>query len=135
MTSSRLRYHALRGLRRSFSLPIPISKSQVHLTSAAVNGLPSCHLTPRRSGRVFHPPAVVDAVDHDRQPLDRGLTAGRRAIIEDDRPRTLFLELPVDRPYQLLALLLVGFHRLAIEQLLHRPVAISGDVEGRAAGV
>src|SRR6202158_3080507 len=47
--SSRLRYHALRGLSRSFSLPLPSSRSQVHLTSAEVNGLPSCHLTPWRN--------------------------------------------------------------------------------------
>ena len=37
---SRLRYEAFRGLTRSFSLAVSISKSQVHLTSCAVNGLP-----------------------------------------------------------------------------------------------
>src|SRR5215831_10534284 len=31
---------------RSFSLVLPCSSSQVHLTSRAVKGLPSCHLTP-----------------------------------------------------------------------------------------
>src|SRR5258708_31957142 len=31
---------------RSLSLALPCSNSQVHLTSLAVNGLPSCHLTP-----------------------------------------------------------------------------------------
>src|SRR5205814_5011612 len=46
VTSSRLRYQALRGLTRSFSAVFPCSISQVHLTSLAVNGLPSCHLTP-----------------------------------------------------------------------------------------
>src|SRR5450759_2561235 len=84
---------------------------------------------------VFHAPAVVDAVDHDCQPLDIRLTAGRRAVVEDDRPGALFLQLLVDFPDDLPALLLVGFDRLAIEQLLHRLVAIPGDVEGRAAGV
>ena len=39
-------YQDLRGLRRSFSLDLPVSRSQVHLTSLAVKGLPSCHLTP-----------------------------------------------------------------------------------------
>jgi len=34
-----------------------ISKSQVHLTSCAVNGLPSCHLTPCRSGKVSAGPS------------------------------------------------------------------------------
>src|SRR5262249_35851972 len=44
-----------RGLLRtmsSFSSPLPITASQVHLTSALVNGLPSCHLTPSRSLKV-----------------------------------------------------------------------------------
>src|SRR4030081_737401 len=58
--SSRLRYQALRGLSRSFSLPLPISMSQVHLTSAAVNGLPSCHLTPWRSLNVSSVPSRLD---------------------------------------------------------------------------
>src|SRR5262249_60783055 len=50
-TSSRLPYQALRGLTRRLSplLPLPARRSQVHLTSRAVNGLPSCHLTPERS--------------------------------------------------------------------------------------
>src|SRR5215831_16181299 len=46
VTSSRFWYQALRGLRRSFSLDLPSNVSQVHLTSLAVKGLPSCHLTP-----------------------------------------------------------------------------------------
>src|SRR6516165_3273223 len=37
---------------RSLSLVLPVSRSQVHLTSAAVNGLPSCHLTPSRNRKV-----------------------------------------------------------------------------------
>src|SRR6202022_541250 len=36
----------------SFSLPFPSIRSQVHLTSAAVKGLPSCQLTPRRSWKL-----------------------------------------------------------------------------------
>src|SRR5205085_10617940 len=39
----------MRGLSRSLSSPSPRSRSQVHLTSLAVNGLPSCHLTPARN--------------------------------------------------------------------------------------
>src|SRR5215469_15862321 len=46
---------------RSFSLPTPISRSQVHLTSAAVNGLPSCHLTPWRKGKVSSLPSSLHA--------------------------------------------------------------------------
>src|SRR6516162_7973494 len=51
----------LARLTRSFSLPIPISRSQVHLTSAAVKGLPSCHLTPRRNGKVSSLPSSLQA--------------------------------------------------------------------------
>src|SRR6266852_4230007 len=66
VTSSRLRYHALRGLRRSFSFALPSSRSKVHLTSAAVNGLPSCHLTPWRRLKVSSVPSSL----HD-QPVAR----------------------------------------------------------------
>src|SRR5207248_10803496 len=44
VTSSRLRYQALRGLRRSFSLDLPSSMSQVHLTSFAVKDRKSTRL-------------------------------------------------------------------------------------------
>ena len=55
VTSLRLMYQTLRGFLRmmsSFSSPLPISASQVHFTSALVNGLPSCHFTPWRSLKV-----------------------------------------------------------------------------------
>src|SRR6185295_6687902 len=64
-----LRYHALRGLRRNLSAATPRSRSQVHLTSAAVKGLPSCHLTPGRSGKVSSLPSSL----HD-QPVARSGT-------------------------------------------------------------
>src|SRR5215510_10926449 len=62
-TSSRLPYQALRGLTRRLSplLPLPARRSQVHLTSRAVNGLPSCHLTPERSLKL----RLVPASSHD----------------------------------------------------------------------
>src|SRR5438093_6827655 len=44
---------------RSFSLALPARRSQVHLTSLAVNGLPSCHLTPWRSGKVSSVPSSL----------------------------------------------------------------------------
>src|ERR1700757_4454773 len=59
MTSSRLRYQDLRGLTRNFSVDLPVIRSQVHLTSAAVNGLPSCHLTPSRSLKVSSFPSSL----------------------------------------------------------------------------
>src|SRR3979411_632786 len=50
VTSSRLKYQTWRGfLRKSEASPLPISMFQVHCTSLAENGLPSCHLTPSRS--------------------------------------------------------------------------------------
>src|SRR5215831_10413553 len=52
LTESRLRYQDLRGLVRSLSSLLPRIRSQVHLTSAAVKGLPSCQLTPCRSSKV-----------------------------------------------------------------------------------
>ena len=38
-----------RGFLRKSSGSLPVSLFQVHCTSLAVNGLPSCHLTPWRS--------------------------------------------------------------------------------------
>src|ERR1700744_1002069 len=55
--SSMLLYQDFRGLRRSLSLSLPVSMSQVHLTSAAVKGLPSCHLTPWRNLKVSRVPS------------------------------------------------------------------------------
>jgi hypothetical protein len=52
---------------------------------------------------VFHPPAVEDAVDHDRHPLDVGLTARAARPIKDDWPDVVFSQLLFDRPQQLLA--------------------------------
>src|SRR5207302_5411560 len=60
-TSSRLRYQGLRGLRRSLSANLPCNMSHVHLTSLAVNGLPSCHLTPWRNLKV----SAVLSSSHD----------------------------------------------------------------------
>src|SRR5208337_227122 len=66
---SKLLYQDLRGLTRSFSLDLPTIRFQVHLTSAAVNGWPSCHLTPCRSGKVSSVPSSF----HD-QPVARSGT-------------------------------------------------------------
>src|SRR3954449_5234657 len=46
---STLCHQPLRGLIRRLSAVLPCSRSKVHLTSLAVNGLPSCHLTPSRN--------------------------------------------------------------------------------------
>src|SRR5215472_13552090 len=69
VTASRLRYEDLRGLTRSFSLDLPISRSQVHTTSLAVNALPSCQVTPWRNGKVNSVPSSL----HD-QPVARSGT-------------------------------------------------------------
>src|SRR5438270_12512656 len=84
---------------------------------------------------IFEAPAVVDAVDHDRQPLDLGLAAGRAARIEDHRPGNVLDQLPFDLPYQLFALFRIGFHRLPIDQLVDLGVAVAGVVAIRAAYV
>src|SRR6202023_580859 len=73
LISATLLYQDLRGFTRSLSLPVPISRSQVHLTSAAVNGLPSCHLTPWRSGKVSSVPSSL----HDQLVARSGTTVSR----------------------------------------------------------
>ena len=57
VTLPRFPYQDLRGLTRSFSLDLPVSMSHVHWTSLAVKGLPSCHVTPSRSGIVNSVPS------------------------------------------------------------------------------
>src|SRR6202035_1813183 len=59
--SATLLHHDLRGFARNFSVERPVNRSQVHLTSAAVNGLPSCHLTPWRSLKVRRLPSSLPA--------------------------------------------------------------------------
>src|ERR1700746_91856 len=58
---SRFLYQDLRGLTRSFSLDLPVSMSQVHWTSLAVKGLPSCQVTPGGNGRVSSVPSSFHA--------------------------------------------------------------------------
>src|SRR3954466_8932245 len=52
VTSSTLKYQSLRGFLRKRFCDLPISMSNVHFTSAELNGLPSCHFTPSRSLKV-----------------------------------------------------------------------------------
>src|SRR4029077_12968395 len=63
VTSCRLKYQDLRGFLRSRASFLPISPSQVHFTSALVNGLPSCHFTPVRSLKVNVLPSLPQAHD------------------------------------------------------------------------
>ena len=84
---------------------------------------------------IFHAPAIVLAVDHDGQPLQLGLPAGRGAEMIDDRPRPVLLQFLVDFPDQLAALLLVSFRRLLDELLFELGVAVAGVIALRATGI
>src|SRR5439155_16864611 len=83
----------------------------------------------------FHAPAVVEAVDHDLQPLHLRLPTGRLDVVIDDWPSRILLKLSVDLPHQLLALFLVHHRRLLVELLVELGIAIAAVVPGRAAGV
>src|SRR5258708_4342804 len=82
---------------------------------------------------VFHTPAVIDAIDHDGEPLHIGLPAGRAARGKDDGPGAVLRQLPFDLPYQLFALLRIGFHRFPIDQLFDLGVAVAGIIPLRTA--
>src|SRR6516162_8826934 len=84
---------------------------------------------------VFHAPAVEDAVDHYRPPLDMGLPTGCATVVKDDRPRTVFRQLPLDLPHQLLALLRVGLDGLLIDQLVDLGTAVAVIVQRPTAPV
>src|SRR5262249_12204761 len=64
---------------------------------------------------VFEALPVVDAVDHQGQPLHRRCPTDRAAREEDDRPGVVLNQLPLDLPNQLLALSQIGFDRLLID--------------------
>src|SRR5215469_876655 len=81
-------------------------------------GLPGCGAWSPAEPDVFHAPAVEEAVDHDRQPLDLRLAAGREAVVVEDRAGAVFLQLAVDVPDETAAFVLVRFGGLPVEQLV-----------------
>src|SRR5271163_2547281 len=82
---------------------------------------------------VFEAPAIVDAVDHDRQTLDPGLPAGAAGRVKDDRSDRSFRQHPFELPDDLLALFRIGLHRLLIDELVELRVAVAGIVPCGAA--
>src|SRR5215469_3948806 len=84
---------------------------------------------------ILEAPAIVLAVDHDRQPFDLGLPAAGGAEVVDDRPCAVLLQFLVDFPDEVAALLLAGFHRLLRELFFELGVAVAGVVALRAAAV
>src|SRR5216683_1571310 len=84
---------------------------------------------------VFHAPAVVDAVDHDRQSLDVGLPAVPGRGVEDDRPNAVLGQLLLDLPHQRFALFLVRLRRLLVDQFVELGIAVFDVVSFRAAYV
>src|SRR5690348_8484400 len=74
---------------------------------------------------IFHAVAVVDAVHHRRVVLDVGMPAGAGAVVVNHGARHIFSEAALDLPYQLLAFLLVGLHRLLVEQFVDLGIAVT----------
>src|SRR3954454_14918579 len=71
LMSLSLVYQTFRGLRlKSWVSVLPISIRQVHCTSLAVNGWPSCHFTPCRSLNV----SLVLVESHDQLSARSGIT-------------------------------------------------------------
>src|SRR5260221_3957388 len=83
---------------------------------------------------VFHAPAVVDAIGHQGDAFDLGPPAAGVATEIQHRAHDVLLQPPVDLPDQALALLLVGLHRLLVDQLVDLLVAVV-HVGARAADV
>src|SRR4029077_14031837 len=70
---------------------MPISRSQVHLSSAAVNGLPSCHLTPWRNGKVSSLPSSL----HDQLVARSGMIESGLFCATSCRNMTRLLNTPI----------------------------------------
>src|SRR5262249_15868140 len=73
-----------------------------------------------------------DGVGHCGQPLDIRLPTRCAKVIPDDRSCTFVLQ---SLPDELLALFLVGFSRLSVEQLLDLTITVAGVIPLRPAGV
>src|SRR3981081_3194997 len=74
LTSRSFVYQTLRGLRlKSWVSLLPISIRQVHCTSLAVNGAPSCHFTPCRNLKV----SLVLVESQDQLSARSGMTVSR----------------------------------------------------------
>ena len=84
VTSATLWYQSLRGLPRKRSFAFPWIRSNVHLTSAAVNGLPSCHLTPWRSLNVNSLPSSLHSQLSARSGTYRIQAVLRDVLVEND---------------------------------------------------
>src|SRR6266446_4031656 len=82
---------------------------------------------------VLEAPAVVDAVDHRRVALHIRIPAGPGAVVPKDRPGRVLRQLALNRPNQLLALLLVEFHRLLVDHLIELRIAVAVVVALRSA--
>src|SRR2546430_194474 len=76
---------------------------------------------------VFVSRSIVDAVDHDGQPLHLRIPAGGRAVVIDHWAGAVLLQFFVDLPHQRLALFGIGFQRM--------PVALSFGLRVPIAGV
>src|SRR4029077_9677440 len=60
---------------------LPVSRSQVHLTSLAMNGLPSCHLTPWRHRKVSSvPSSLPDQLNAHSGTIDCRLFCGTSCL-------------------------------------------------------
>src|SRR3979409_1351186 len=78
LISLSLVYQTFRGLRlKSVDSPLPISIRQVHCTSLAVNGWPSCHFTPCLSLKV----SFVLVESHDQLSARSGITVSRLSCV------------------------------------------------------
>src|SRR6516225_10078279 len=77
---------------------------------------------------VFEARAVVDAVDHQGQPLNPRLPAGRLTGVEDHRADIVLRQAPFNPPHQLPAFLPVRLHRLPVDQFVDLRIAIAAVV-------
>ena len=73
---------------------------------------------------VFEAPAVEQAVDYDRNPVHPRIAAGGEPVVENHRPRGVFLQLAVDLRGSLMC---VAFRRSASFERARLDLILQGD--------
>ena len=87
------------GNKARCSVQTPLPADGKHLCHAHIRSATASLIEPD----IFETPAIVDAIDHDRQTLDIGASAGPSAVVEKGRLSAILCQSFLYFPHQSLA--------------------------------